>query len=199
MKKFIFTLGMVASLSTMTFAQTRGTKSSTGTTKTVVKKEVTEKKAVIADTKAVVEAHSPGDGHNHGATTPVVAPASLADISFESMVYDYGTLQQGGNGECEFKFKNTGKEPLIITNCQGSCGCTVPQCPKDPILPGKSSVIKVKYDSNRVGPISKSVSVQSNAKSGVQTLQIKGNIEAKPVEEAFPANKPATGAPLEKK
>ena len=51
--------------------------------------------------------------------------------------------------------------------------------PKDPILPGKSGEIKVKYDSNRVGPISKSVSVQSNAKSGTQTLQIKGNIAAK--------------------
>ena len=84
--------------------------------------------------------------------------------------------------------KITGKEPLIITMCQGSCGCTVPQCPKDPILPGKSGEIKVKYDSNRVGPISKSVSVQSNAKSGTQTLQIKGNIAAKPVEEAFPTN-----------
>ncbi len=192
MKKFIFTLGMVASLSTMTFAQTKTTKIST--------KKEPAKKEVVAETKAVVEAHGPNDGHNHGAVNPaVVAPASLADISFESLVYDYGTLQQGGNGECEFKFKNTGKEPLIITNCQGSCGCTVPQCPKDPILPGKSGVIKVKYDSNRVGPISKSVSVQSNAKSGVQTLQIKGNIEAKPVEEAFPANKPATGAPLEKK
>ena len=190
MKKLLFTLGMVASLSTMTFAQTKTTKKTTA-----VKKEV------VAETKAVVaaEAHGPNDGHNHGVATPTVAPTSLADISFEKMVHDYGTLIQGGNGECEFKFKNTGKEPLIITNCQGSCGCTVPQCPKDPILPGKSGVIKVKYDSNRVGPISKSVSVQSNAKSGVQTLQIKGNIEAKPVEEAFPANAPATGAPLEKK
>lgn len=133
------------------------------------------------------------------APTASVAPQSLADIKFEKMVHDYGTIKQGDNGECVFKFKNNGKEPLIITMCQGSCGCTVPQCPKDPILPGKSGEIKVKYDTQRVGPISKSVTVQSNAKSGMQTIQIKGNIEPKPVEEAFPQNKPSQGAPLEKK
>lgn len=168
MKKLIFTLGMVVSLSTLTYAQTETT-------------------------------HTAGDGHDHGAAPTATVPASLADIKFDKMVHDYGEIMQGDNGECVFKFKNTGKEPLIITNCQGSCGCTVPVCPRDPILPGKSGEIKVKYDSNRVGPISKSVSVQSNAKSGVQTLTIKGNISAKPVEEAFPANKPAAGAPLEKK
>ena len=133
------------------------------------------------------------------ATTPSVAPQSQADIKFDKMVHDYGTIKQGDNGECVFKFKNTGKEPLIISMCQGSCGCTVPQCPKEPILPGKTGEIKVKYDTQRVGPISKSVTVQSNAKSGVQTIQIKGNIEPKPVEEPFPANKPSQGAPLEKK
>lgn len=119
---------------------------------------------------------------------------SLADIKFDKTVHDFGTIPQGGNGECEFKFTNTGKEPLVITNCMGSCGCTVPQCPKEPILPGKSGVIKVKYDTNRVGPFVKSVTVNSNAKSGVMTLQIKGTVEAKPVEEAFPQNK-QEGAP----
>jgi hypothetical protein len=164
MKKLIFTLGFVAALGAVSFAQE----------------------------------HSANDGHNHGAAT-TTAPASLADIKFDKMVHDYGDIKQGDNGECVFKFKNTGKEPLIITMCQGSCGCTVPQCPKDPILPGKTGEIKVKYDTNRIGPISKSVSVTSNAKSGNQTLQIKGNVAAKPVEEAFPTNQPSKGAPLEKK
>lgn len=126
--------------------------------------------------------------------TAVEQPVSLADIKFEKTVHDFGTIPQGGNGECEFKFTNTGKEPLVITNCMGSCGCTVPQCPKEPILPGKTGVIKVKYDTNRVGPFVKSVTVNSNAKSGVVTLQIKGTVEAKPVEEAFPQNK-NEGAP----
>ena len=85
MKKLIFTLGFVASLSLVTFSQE----------------------------------HSANDGHNHGAaTTASVAPTSLADIKFDKMVHDYGNITQGDNGECVFKFKNTGKEPLIITNCQ---------------------------------------------------------------------------------
>jgi len=137
--------------------------------------------------------------HKKTATT-TIAPASQADIKFEKMVHDYGTIKQAADGGCEFIFKNTGKEPLIITNCQGSCGCTVPSCPKEPILPGKTGVIKVHYDTKRVGPISKTVSVQSNAISGMQTIQIKGTVEAAPVEEQFPTggNGTKSGAPVEK-
>ena len=128
------------------------------------------------------------------------APASQADIKFDKMVHDYGTIKQSADGGCEFKFTNTGKEPLIITNCQGSCGCTVPSCPKEPILPGKTGIIKVHYDTKRVGPISKTVTVQSNAMSGTQTIQIKGTVEAAPVEEQFPTggNSTKTGTPVEK-
>jgi len=166
MKKLIFTLGFVASLTFASFSQE----------------------------------HGANDGHNHGATpAATVAPTSKAEIKFAKTTHDYGNIVQGDNTESVFEFTNTGKDPLIITNCQGSCGCTVPQCPKDPILPGKKGKIIVKYDNSRVGPISKTVSVQSNAKSGTQTLTITGNISAKPVEEAFPANKPSVGAPLEKK
>jgi hypothetical protein len=143
------------------------------------------------------EAHPAGDGHNHEAAP--AAATSLADIKMDKMTHDYGNIQQGANGECEFKFTNTGKEPLVITNCQGSCGCTVPSCPKEPILPGKSAVIKVKYDTNRPGAIYKTVTVNSNAKSGNVVLTIKGNVEVKPVEEAFPANPTPAGAPVEKK
>lgn len=166
MKKLIFTLGLVAGLSALTFAQ---------------------------------EAHSANDGHGHAATTENAQPASLADIKLDKNTHDYGNIKQGDNGECEFKFTNNGKEPLVITNCIGSCGCTVPQCPKEPILPGKSGVIKVKYDTQRVGGIYKTVTVNSNAKGGVQTLTIKGNVEAKPVEETFPQNPTPQGAPVEKK
>ncbi|MCD6067592.1 MAG: hypothetical protein K0S33_2418 [Bacteroidetes bacterium] len=125
-------------------------------------------------------------------------PVSTADIKFEKLVHDYGTIKQGANGDCEFIYTNTGKEPLIISNCQGSCGCTVPSCPKEPILPGKTGVIKVHYDTKRVGMISKSVTVNSNAKSGTLTLQIKGNVEAVPVEEPFPTQQNKSGAPFEK-
>jgi len=154
----------------------------------------------IALTGFAQEGHSAHDGHNHAAAPgqPTTAPSSLADIKLDKTTHDYGNLMQGGDGECEFKFVNNGKEPLVITNCQGSCGCTVPQCPKEPILPGKSGVIKVKYDTNRVGGIYKTVTVTSNAKSGNVVLTIKGNVEAKPTEEAFPQNKTSQGAPVEK-
>jgi hypothetical protein len=146
------------------------------------------------------EGHSANDGHNHGApATTTAAPTSLADIKMDKMVHDYGNIKQGDNGECKFKFVNNGKEPLVITNCQASCGCTVPQCPKEPVLPGKSGEIVIKYDTQRVGGIYKTVTVSSNAKSGNVVLTIKGNIEAKPVETAFPENKVPSGAPTEKK
>lgn len=133
------------------------------------------------------------------ANTQQPANPNQADIKFDKMAHDYGTIKQGGDGGCEFKFTNTGKEPLIISNCQGSCGCTVPSCPKEPILPGKTGVIKVHYDTKRVGPISKTVMVQSNAKAGTITLQIKGTVEAAPQDEPFPSgNTNKNGAPFEK-
>jgi hypothetical protein len=158
--------------------------------------------SLVAGLSALTNAqdgHSADDGHNHGAQTTPAAAASLADIKMDKMTHDYGNIKQGENGECEFKFTNNGKEPLVITNCQGSCGCTVPMCPKEPILPGKSGVIKVKYDTQRVGGIYKTVTVTSNAKSGNVVLTIKGNVEAKPVETDFPQNPTPAGAPVEKK
>jgi hypothetical protein len=156
--------------------------------------------AGLLTTSFAQQGHSADDGHNHGGTpAPAAAATSLADIKMDKLTHDYGNIKQGDNGECEFKFTNTGKEPLVITNCQGSCGCTVPACPKEPILPGKTGVIKVKYDTNRVGGIYKTVTVTSNAKSGNIVLTIKGNVVAKPVDEAFPQNNTPAGAPVEKK
>ncbi|HOY30795.1 MAG TPA: DUF1573 domain-containing protein [Bacteroidales bacterium] len=97
-------------------------------------------------------------------------------ISFDKLVHDYGTIKQGSDGTCEFTFKNTGKEPLILSNVKSSCGCTVPTWPKDPIIPGQSGVIKVVYDTKRVGIISKTITVISNAETGTVTLSIKGNV-----------------------
>lgn len=103
-------------------------------------------------------------------------------IKFDIMEYDYGTIYQGGDGNCEFKFKNTGDEPLILSSVRSSCGCTVPSWPKDPILPGQSASIKVTYDTKRIGTISKQISVVSNATEPNQTLAIKGTILQKPSE-----------------
>lgn len=97
-------------------------------------------------------------------------------ITFEKTTHDYGTVTKGGDGTCEFKFKNNGIEPLILSNVSSSCGCTVPEWPREPILRGKSAAIKVKYDTNRVGPINKTITVMSNAKVASIQLRIIGNI-----------------------
>jgi hypothetical protein len=116
-------------------------------------------------------------------TTTTTAPTQTPDnpngpeIKFDNIVHDYGTLQKGADGKCEFKFTNTGKEPLILSNVQSSCGCTIPSWSKEPILPGKSGVINVNYTkTNVVGTISKQITVFSNAKSGNVVLNIKGSV-----------------------
>ena len=109
-------------------------------------------------------------------------PAKGAKISFEQEVIDYGEVEYASNGEREFVIKNEGNEPLIITRAKGSCGCTVPITPKEPILPGESAVMKVRYDTKRGGqPFSKSVTVYSNAVDfPTKVVRIKGKVKANP-------------------
>lgn len=109
-------------------------------------------------------------------------------LTFESEVVDYGTINQNADGNREFTFTNTGKEPLIITNCKGSCGCTVPSWPKEPIGPGETGTIKVKYATNRVGPINKSITVNSNAATPVKVLRIKGMVKKVEPAKTVPVN-----------
>lgn len=108
------------------------------------------------------------------------------EITFEEETIDYGTLDKGADGKRMFVFTNTGNEPLIISNCKGSCGCTVPTCPKEPIMPGESGEIEVKYDTQRVGSFTKAVTVTSNAKTPTKVVQIKGVINNAPKEETTP-------------
>lgn len=105
------------------------------------------------------------------------------DIKFTKTTHDYGDIQQGADGNCEFKFKNTGKEPLILSNVISSCGCTVPSWNREPIMPGKEGTIKVRYDTNRIGVISKQITVMSNAKTDRVVLNIAGKVEPKPAEQ----------------
>ncbi|MDO6760280.1 DUF1573 domain-containing protein [Tamlana sp. 2_MG-2023] len=102
-----------------------------------------------------------------------------AKIQFESDTIDYGTVEKGSDGVRVFKFTNTGNEPLIISKVSSSCGCTIPKKPKDPILPGKKGEIEVKYDTNRVNPIRKTITVISNAETPTVALKIKGLVVEK--------------------
>ena len=120
------------------------------------------------------------------------------DMVFEKELHDFGTVEHAGNGTYEFKFVNKGKQPLIISNAQGSCGCTVPQWPKEPIVPGASGSIKVTYDTKRVGAFTKTVTISSNAKTATKVLTIKGTVSPAPTEETSPFKKTESGMPFEK-
>lgn len=115
------------------------------------------------------------------------------EIKIENEILDYGTVDYDANGIREFKFKNTGKSPLTITNVQGECGCTSttidgkPGWPQEPILPGKSGVIRVKYDTKRAGRFEKNVTITTNGKMSTVKVKIKGEVKAAPVEDAKPA------------
>lgn len=98
-------------------------------------------------------------------------------IEFTKLVHDYGTIENGADGTCEFKFKNTGKEDLKISNCRASCGCTIPSWPREAIKKGETGIIKVKYDTKRTGGIHKTITITSNAINTPSTvLTIKGKI-----------------------
>ena len=102
-----------------------------------------------------------------------------AGMLFENETIDYGTIPHNADGKREFTFVNNGTKPLIITNATGSCGCTVPSFPKEPIAPGAKAVIGVKYATDRVGTFTKTVTITSNAEGQAsKVLTIKGNVLA---------------------
>ncbi len=110
---------------------------------------------------------------------------------FETIEIDYGTIDQGADGIRKFMFTNTGTDPLVIKNARGSCGCTVPTWPKEPVMPGETASVDVKYDTNRVGKFTKTVTLTTNETIGTRMLTIKGNILKKEVEQAVPSSKPS--------
>lgn len=105
-----------------------------------------------------------------------VQAQNTAKIEFENETVDYGEIEKGSNGVREFVFTNTGDVPLVIERVSSSCGCTIPKKPEGPIMPGKKGVIEVKYDTKRVGPIRKTVTVYSNADTPTKAVKIKGTV-----------------------
>ncbi len=105
-------------------------------------------------------------------------------MSLAADVVDYGTIERGADPLRTVDFTNTGTEPLVIKNARGSCGCTVPTWPKEPVMPGETATIEIRYDTKRVGNISKTVKVTTNEKDdNVHVIRVKGKIlRAKKVE-----------------
>jgi len=107
----------------------------------------------------------------------IYAQETSPQIEFESTTIDYGTIEIGSDGERIFSFKNIGTADLVITNVKSTCGCTIPKKPNNPILPGESSEIIVRYDTKRVGPFRKTITVSTNQKnSPFITLKLKGTV-----------------------
>ena len=139
-------------------------------------------------------------------TAPVTPPAApmnpnAPDFKFNEEEFNFGTIKQGDAATHEFTFVNSGKEPLIITSAQGSCGCTVPTWPKEPIAKGEKAVIKVTFNSaGKMGMQDKTVTIQSNAKTNPKVIHMKGTVEAPPkAPEPDPAATPAPAASPEPK
>ena len=128
---------------------------------------------------------------------PVQEEKVNSTIDFESKVVDYGTIEHNADGARKFVFTNNGTEPLLIKNAKGSCGCTVPTWPREPIAPGVTAEIGVKYATSRVGKFTKTITLTTNASKKPVILTIKGEVNPPAKEEAAPARK-TEGSPLEK-
>lgn len=99
-------------------------------------------------------------------------------MKFDKEEYNFGAIKQGDKVEYAFEFVNTGKDPLIITEAHGSCGCTVPVWPKEPVKKGEKGTIKVTFNSaGKMGMQDKTVTITSNAADSPKVLHIKGNVE----------------------
>jgi hypothetical protein len=116
------------------------------------------------------------------ANEPEVPTGPITSIEFKELEFDYGTIMEGEKVTHDYVFTNTGNEPLIISNAKGSCGCTVPQWPKDPIAPGATGEIKVQFDSKGKGKVggnsqSKRVTLTANTDPVNTYLTIKGIVD----------------------
>lgn len=134
-------------------------------------------------------------------TTTTDKPASPPNpnapkIEFKEDSYDFKELSEGPQATHEFKFTNTGKEPLILSNVRASCGCTTPSWPKEPILPGKDGTIVVTYNTQgRPGPFTKSVTITSNASEPNKVIIIKGDVIKEDPDKSVPKEQPSMLTP----
>lgn len=104
------------------------------------------------------------------------ASPDMAIFEWDAAAHDFGKIKQGVPVTHEFKFTNTGKTPLVITNVQASCGCTTPAWSKDPIPPGGQGFIKATYNAAAMGGFNKTVTVMANVENGFKQLSIKGEV-----------------------
>jgi hypothetical protein len=104
------------------------------------------------------------------------AKAQGQEIWFGELIHDYGEIARDSDGTWSFVFKNLGKEAIVINRVRSTCGCTIPAWPKEPVAPGTSGEITVKYNTAQTGSFLKSVFVYSSASNSPVKLQVKGRV-----------------------
>ena len=121
----------------------------------------------------------------NSSSSSVISSSESPIMSFDKTLHDFGTIQEGETVETIFTFTNSGKSDLIIVDARGSCGCTVPEYPKNtPIPPGESGKIRVSFDSNNKPNMQqKTVTISANTDSGRETIRIKALVQADPVKQ----------------
>lgn len=163
----------------------------------------------VVSAQATTAKTAPAANHNHdheaqlqtqtpagGEGGPVIINPNAAKLNFKEETYDFGEVPEGPQVTHEFKFTNTGKEPLVLTNVRASCGCTTPSWPKEPVLPGKESAILVTYNTQgRPGNFSKSITITSNSDSPNKVIYIKGEVVKAEPEKSVPFEQPSMLAP----
>jgi hypothetical protein len=170
MKKLILLSGFALLSSSTIFAQ-------------APKEKSVQKPAMSADSHA---------GHDHAAkpapsaTQPAANQNADLSMKFKTEEHSFGNIPEGPSVSYDFEFTNIGKEPIILSNVQASCGCTTPTWPKEPITPGKSGKITATYSTQgRPGPFTKTITVTSNV--GSKVLKISGTVEKAP-DSSVPTN-----------
>jgi hypothetical protein len=138
--------------------------------------------AASTDAAAGTVAPSADVANPTGEAMPAAPTGPTTTIEYESMVHDFGEIKEGDMVKYSFKFKNTGSEPLVISDAKGSCGCTVPDWPREPIAPGASAEIKVEFDSKGKGTEdgskqTKRVTVTANTNPAQTYLTISGVVK----------------------
>ena len=209
MKKLFVLISMLFLIGSVSFAQTEKTVKADKKSKIEAKSELKEDKADIKKSeikkqdvkKPEVKKEDKADlsTDKQAATQKAADNQNGPEITFKETNHDFGNIEFKGNGSYEFVFINTGNEPLILTQPKSSCGCTVPEWPRQPILPGESNVIKVTYkNTDRPGSFNKYVTVFSNALINKEVkLHIKGTILAEPTD-AAPLKIESIGTPVNK-
>lgn len=145
--------------------------------------------STTSGSKAPVNPNVPGQ------TEPASNPTA-AKITFKEMEYNFGEIEEGPKATHEFVFKNTGHEPLVLSNVKASCGCTTPSWPKEPILPQQEGKILVTYNTQgRPGAFTKTITITSNAEPNTAVINIKGKVNQAPEVNTTPLKEPSLLSP----